>query len=85
MSRPPVDYIERTREQYASLGYPPYQWVHNEDAPPFAPVSKPLAESRIGLHRLGRGSTARGRSRSTTGTTSASESFRATPGSRRFA
>ena len=49
MSRPPVDYIERTREQYASLGYPPYQWVHNEDAPPFAAVSKPLAESRIGL------------------------------------
>ena len=49
MPRPPVDYIERTREQYASLGYPPYQWVHNEDAPPFAVVSKPLAESRIGL------------------------------------
>ena len=49
MSRPPVDYIERTREQYAALGYPPYKWVHNEDDPPLAPVSKPLAESRIGL------------------------------------
>ena len=49
MSRPPVDYIERTREQYGSLGYPPYQWVHNEDEPPFATVSKPLTESRIGL------------------------------------
>ena len=49
MSRPPVDYIERTREQYSSLGYPPYKWVHNEDVPPFEPVSKPLAESRIGL------------------------------------
>ena len=49
MSRPPVDYIERTREQYGSLGYPPYQWVHNHDDPPFAAVSKPLAESRIGL------------------------------------
>ena len=49
MSRPPVDYIERTREQYAAVGYPPYRWVHNEDEPPFAPVSKPLAESRIGL------------------------------------
>ena len=49
MSRPPVDYIERTREQYGSLGYPPYKWVHNEDDPPFAPVSKPIAESRIGL------------------------------------
>ena len=49
MARPPVDYIERTREQYSSLGYPPYLWVHNGDEPPFAPVSKPLAESRIGL------------------------------------
>ena len=49
MSRPPVDYIERTREQYAAVGYPPYRWVHNEDEPPFAPVSRPLAESRIGL------------------------------------
>ena len=49
MSRPPVDYIERTREQYGALGYPPYKWVHREDDPPFEPVSKPLAESRIGL------------------------------------
>ena len=49
MSRPPVDYIERTRAQYDALGYPPYQWVHNEDAPAFEAVSKPLAESRIGL------------------------------------
>ena len=49
MSRPPVDYIERTREQYGSLGHPPYKWVHSETPPPFAPVSKPLAESRIGL------------------------------------
>ena len=38
MPSPPVDYIERTREQYAALGYPPYRWVHNEDAPPFEPV-----------------------------------------------
>lgn len=49
MSRPPVDYIERTREQYSSLGYPPYKWVHNEDDPPFESVSKPLAGVRIGL------------------------------------
>jgi len=49
MSRPPVDYIERTRSQYQSLGYPPYQWVENELAPPFVPLSKPLHESRVGL------------------------------------
>jgi D-proline reductase (dithiol) PrdB len=47
--RPPVDYIERTREQYAALGYPIYRWVHNEDRPPWAPVTKPLARSRVGL------------------------------------
>jgi D-proline reductase (dithiol) PrdB len=47
--RPPVDYIERTREQYAALGYPPYHWVENADPPPFARLSKPLAGSRIGL------------------------------------
>jgi D-proline reductase (dithiol) PrdB len=48
-TRPPVDYIERTREQYAALGYPPYRWVRNDDRPPWAPVTKPLAECRIGL------------------------------------
>jgi D-proline reductase (dithiol) PrdB len=47
--RPPVDYIERTREQYAALGYPTYRWVTNPDTPPWTPVRKPLAESRIGL------------------------------------
>lgn len=47
--RPPVDYIARTREQYAALGYPPYHWVENPEPPPFARLPKPLAESRIGL------------------------------------
>jgi D-proline reductase (dithiol) PrdB len=45
----PVDYLERSRAQYASLGYPPYRWVRNPDAPPFAPLSKPLTECRVGL------------------------------------
>jgi D-proline reductase (dithiol) PrdB len=46
---PPVDYIARTREQYAALGYPEYRWVANDDTPPWAPVTKPLARSRVGL------------------------------------
>ena len=33
-ARPPVDYIQRTREQYDSLGYPPYEWVRNETPAP---------------------------------------------------
>ncbi|MFM7120173.1 MAG: glycine/sarcosine/betaine reductase selenoprotein B family protein [Gammaproteobacteria bacterium] len=47
--RPPVDYIERTREQYAALGYPPYQWVHETAPPPWARLARPLADARIGL------------------------------------
>jgi len=48
-TRAPVDYIQRTKDQYAALGYPPYQWVHNDAAPPFTPLRKPLRECRVGL------------------------------------
>ena len=47
--RPPVDYIQRTRDQYDALGYPPYAWVHSDSPPPFTPLSKPLSECRVGL------------------------------------
>lgn len=49
MRQPPIDYIQRTREQYEALGYPAYRWVVNEDAPPFTPLARPLAESTVGL------------------------------------
>ena len=48
-SRPPVDYIERTREQYDALGYPPYQWVENATPPPWAELKKSLSRCRVGL------------------------------------
>lgn len=48
-TRPPIDYIERTRAQYSALGYPIYRWVANDSPPPLAPVSKPLSASRLGL------------------------------------
>ena len=48
-SREPVDYIQRTREQYDTLGYPPYAWVHSETQPPFSVLRKPLSECRVGL------------------------------------
>jgi len=48
-TRPPVDYIERTREQYAALGYPAYRWVSSTDAPPWTPLRKPLAQCHVGL------------------------------------
>ena len=48
-TRPPIDYIQRTREQYDALGYPTYRWVENEGPPPWAPVEKPVRESRVAL------------------------------------
>jgi D-proline reductase (dithiol) PrdB len=48
-TRPPVDYIERTRAQYDALGYPPYQWVESNTPPPWAELHKPLSRCRVGL------------------------------------
>jgi len=47
--REPVDYIQRTRDQYDALGYPPYHWVYNDGKPPFARLPKPLSESKVAL------------------------------------
>jgi len=47
--RTPVDYIEVTRSTYDALGYPPYAWVHSDQPPPWAPLTKPLSECRVGL------------------------------------
>jgi hypothetical protein len=42
-----VSYIDRTREYYAAQGYAkPYVWARNTDAP-FAPLAKPLGQSRV--------------------------------------
>ena len=48
-SREPIDYMQRTKDQYASLGYPPYQWVQDESQPPFEALNKPLSECKLGL------------------------------------
>jgi D-proline reductase (dithiol) PrdB len=48
-TRPPVDYIARTRAQYAALGYPPYRWVENDSPPPLAALRRPVAASRLTL------------------------------------
>ena len=46
----PVKYIERIRNQYASLGYKPYAWVTNRDQPPpWTPLEKPMSRWRLGL------------------------------------
>ena len=44
-----VSYIDRTREYYSALGYErPYRWALHRDVP-FAPLRKPLSESRLAL------------------------------------
>ena len=47
--QPPVEYITRIRDNYAKLGYKPYQWVSNAEPPPWQPLQKPLSECRLGL------------------------------------
>jgi D-proline reductase (dithiol) PrdB len=49
MAEPPVEYIRSITRQYAKLGYKPYGWVYNTDAPPWQPLRKPLAQSRLAL------------------------------------
>lgn len=45
----PIRYLARTRSWYLALGYGnPYQWAHYVDVP-FAPLRKPLADSRVTL------------------------------------
>ena len=48
-SRPAVDYIERTKNLYSSLGHAPYQWVYNSDRPPWQSLNKPLDECKLGV------------------------------------
>ncbi len=49
----PVEYIARIRDNYARLGYKPYNWVVNATPAPWAPLSKPLSQCRLGLAASG--------------------------------
>ncbi len=42
-----VPYIERTRRLYARQA--PYRWVESDREPPWAPITRPLAELRVAL------------------------------------
>lgn len=45
----PVRYIDRSRNYYLALGFDnPYRWASNRDVP-FAPLTRPLSESRLAL------------------------------------
>ena len=45
----PVDYIQRTKEQYARLGYDDYRWEEKKESPPWTPIEKPISESNVAL------------------------------------
>lgn len=45
----PVRYIDAITKRYERLGYAPYRWYYAEEPPPWAPLRKPLAESRVGM------------------------------------
>lgn len=44
-----VDHIQQTRDSYAQLGYDSYRWAHEPEASAFAPLTKPLSESKVAL------------------------------------
>jgi D-proline reductase (dithiol) PrdB len=45
----PIPYMQRISDYYQALGYgAPYRWAHYAEVP-FAPLNKPLAESRVAL------------------------------------
>ena len=45
----PVRYIDAITQRYASLGYAPYRWYVAGEPPPFVPLKKPLAQSKLGV------------------------------------
>ena len=49
----PVEYIKRTRENFAKQGFPPYRWTENSDCPYWAPLAKPLEKCRVTLLSTG--------------------------------
>ncbi|MBS25176.1 MAG: hypothetical protein CMQ28_06000 [Gammaproteobacteria bacterium] len=56
-----VPYMERTRNYYRAQGYSTdYVWAHNAHTP-FAPLTKPMSESRVGVVTTSMPDTALGR------------------------
>ncbi|MCH9670249.1 MAG: glycine/betaine/sarcosine/D-proline family reductase selenoprotein B [Gammaproteobacteria bacterium] len=45
----PVRYIDAITSRYERLGYAPYRWYYADQPPPWAPLKKPLSQSRVGL------------------------------------
>lgn len=44
-----VAYMQAITERYKAIGYAPYRWYQADDAPPWTPLARPLAASRVGM------------------------------------
>ena len=44
-----LEYIVSITARYERLGYAPYRWFYADEPPAFAPLRKPLSESRLGV------------------------------------
>ena len=44
-----VKYIDAITKKYHRLGYDPYRWFEADSASSFAPLKKPLAETKLGM------------------------------------
>ena len=43
-----IAYVDHLNQLYGKLGFPPYDWTVNQDAP-LTPLAKPLAECRVSM------------------------------------
>jgi len=44
-----IEYMKLMDHLYTSMGYSAYQWVKNDDTPPWQSLRKPLSQSRLAL------------------------------------
>jgi D-proline reductase (dithiol) PrdB len=44
----PISYVDALNEKYGSMGFPPYRWSENDDAP-FTRLKKPLSDCTVAL------------------------------------
>ncbi|MBI3230848.1 MAG: hypothetical protein HYZ45_11940, partial [Burkholderiales bacterium] len=44
-----VNYMQAIAERYKKLGYTPYRWLVADKLPPWQPVLRSLADSRLGM------------------------------------
>ena len=44
-----INYMQAIQARYENLGYTPYRWFVADSPPPWTALTKPLAQSRLGL------------------------------------